>query len=359
MTTQLASVDASVLAARGVMVPLLIFDLDGVRIGVDAMLVRETLWLPELTPIEEAPGWVIGLFSLRGRIVPVIDLNLRFNHAARTCQISDQVVVLELGQQLTGLIVSVVLDVVEISPDAVQPSFEFAVNTHHLITGEVRAGDDLVMLLDTRQLMHQLQASSPLPPELEEGLAGIREEQIFSAAHFCPQATPEEHAIFRARAISLMDTVAEADVTPLVVVELAGEYFGIELDAVQEFCDITQPAFIPCCPPHILGAISLRGNLYTLLDIRSGLNLPCTLQDFGHAVITRASHWQGGQDQSVGVAVDAVHEVIYLRQEEFKPAPLHEQAEVKAVAHYDGRLMGVLDLTALLARQVFLVNETA
>lgn len=357
MTTQLASVDANI-PARVSMVTLLIFDLDGVRIGVDAMLVRETLWLPELTPIAEAPGWVVGLFSLRGRIVPVVDLNLRFNHVACPYQTSDQVVVLELGQQLTGLIVSVVLDVVEISPDAVQSSPEFAVNAHHLITGEVRAGDDLVMLLDIRQLMHQLQVFSPLSPELEEGLAGSGEGQTFSAAHFCPQATPQEHAIFRARAISLMDTVAEADVTPLVVVELAGEYFGIELDAVQEFCDIARPAFIPCCPPHILGAISLRGNLYTLLDIRGGLNLPCTSQDFARAIITRASHWQGEQDQSVGVAVDAVHEVIYLRQEEFKPAPQHEQAEVKAVAHYDGRLMSVLDLTALLARQGVLVNET-
>ena len=61
----------------------LIFDLDGARFGLDATQVRGSVWLPELTPVEEAPPWIVGIFSQRGRIVPVADLHLRFDHPTR------------------------------------------------------------------------------------------------------------------------------------------------------------------------------------------------------------------------------------------------------------------------------------
>src|SRR3989338_3908082 len=140
---------------------------------------------------------------------------------------------------------------------------------------------------------------------------------------------------------------------PLAVVELDGEYFGIELHAVQEFCDIAQPSLIPCCPPHILGAISLRGNLLTLLDLRGALNLPRASQDSGKAVITRAPTPPGAGigEQLVGVAVDEVHDVVYLRVEALQAAPAAHGAEVKGTAPYGGKMMAILNLPALLARE--------
>ena len=124
---------------------------------------------------------------------------------------------------------------------------------------------------------------------------------------------------------------------------------------MQEFCDIAQPTPIPCCPPHILGAISLRGNLFTLLDLRAALNLPRAVQGGGKAVVTLLG------EQAVGLAVDEVHDVVYLREEALQAAPaaLHEQhgAEVKGAAPYGGKMMAVLDLPALLAREEWIVNE--
>ena len=186
---------------------------------------------------------------------------------------------------------------------------------------------------------------------------GRGESEGAPSSHFCPQATPQEHAVFRARARALMEAAIEEEGTrlSLAVVELGGEYFGIELHAVQEFCDIAQPSPIPCCPPHILGAISLRGNLLTLLDLHAALNLRRMAQNGGKAVIARLG------EQAVGVAVDEVHDVIYLREEALQPAPpaLREQhgAEVKGTASYAGKMMAVLDLPALLAREEWLVNE--
>jgi len=405
---------------------LLIFDLGDARFGVDAMLVRESVWLPELTPAEEAPPHIAGIFSLRGQIVPVTDLNLRFGHPALPYRLSDQVVVLELDQLLMGLIVSEVREVIEISHDAIQPppKFDMETSAHaHLVEGEVRVGDDIVTLLDARQLVHLPRPHPSLPPQAEEGdkrphpslppqaeegdkrphpnlppqaeegdkhphpnlppLAGEGVDapsfarsagevpnipppplagEGWGGGHFCPQATPQEHAVYRTRAKTLMEAATEEEGArlSLAVVELDGEYFGIELQAVQEFCDIAQPSLIPCCPPHILGAISLRGNLLTLLDLRGALNLPRASQDSGKAVITRAptSPGAGIGEQLVGVAVDEVHDVVYLRVEALQAAPAAHGAEVKGTAPYGGKMMAILNLPALLAREEWVVNES-
>jgi purine-binding chemotaxis protein CheW len=140
----------------------------------------------------------------------------------------------------------------------------------------------------------------------------------------------------------------------LAVVELDGEYFGVELSAVLEFCDIVELSPIPCCPPHILGAMSLRGELLTLIDPHTALNLPPA--DRGSkAVIARLG------EQAVGIAVDQVHDVVYLRDEELQAAPaaLRERCGVSitGIAPYAGRTMIVLDLPALLAREEWIVNE--
>ena len=327
---------------------LLIFDLSNAHFGVDATLVRESVWLPELTPVEEAPFYVVGMFSLRNQLVPVTDLNLRFGHPSRPCGINDQIVVLEKDKLLMGVIVSEVREVIEVSPETILPPPKFHVefdNKASLIEGEIRVGDDLVTLLNTNQLVG-------LPLNLSEANPGC------PARSFCPEAPPEHHAVYRARAKALMEDIApeEGDHVALAVVELDEEYFGVELDAVQEFCEIAHISPIPCCPKHILGAINLRGNLLTLLDLRAALNLPPATQISNKAVVARLG------EHAVGVSVDEVHDVIYLRQEEIQAAPamLREQsgAEIKGAVHYAEKMMVVLDLPALLAREEWIVNES-
>lgn len=330
--------------------PLLIFDLDGARFALDATRVRESVWLPELTPVEEAPPWVVGLFSLRGRIVPVADLQLRFGHPAQRYRPGDQVVIVETDQLPMGLIVNAVIEVIELPNDAIQPppQFDAAVPCPaHLVVGEARVGDGLVALLDVAQLVHLLEGTE---------LAAAAEQSV-PVNHFCPEATPAERAQFHARAMTLQAIAAEEEGARLglAVVELGGEYFGVELAAVQEFCDIDQLSPIPCCPSHILGAMNLRGDLLTLIDPRSALNLPPAARG-GKAVVARLG------EQAVGIAVDAVHDVVYLRDEELQapPAALSERcgAEIMGTAPYADRIMTVLELPALLAREEWIVNET-
>lgn len=335
--------------------PLLIFDLDGMRFGLDATRALESVWLPELTPVEEAPTWVVGLFSLRGRIVVVTDLSLRFGHPARRYTTGDQVLVLETDQHPMGLIVSEISEVIDLPANALQPPAEFyAAAPAHLVIGEARVGDGLVAVLDVSRLTHPA------------GLATFPEgDRPMPAGQFCPDATPEERALFRARALALQEVAVEVEGERLglAVLELGGEFFGVELAAVKEFCNIVQFSPIPCCPPHILGAINLRGDLITLIDPRATLNLPPAAGSAGKAVIARASTGPdtGFSTQAVGISVDAVHEVVYLREGELQapPAALRERfgTEITGTAPYAGRILAVLNLPALLAREEWIVNE--
>ncbi len=328
---------------------LLIFDHDGARFGVDAALVRESVWLPELTPVEEAPPWVVGLFSLRGQIIPVADLHLRFEHPARRYSVEDHVVVLETDRMPLGLIVSEVLEVIDLPVDTIQspPQFDAqGAGSAHLVTGEARVGDELVALLDVSSLVQ-------LPEEAELVEAA---DQSAPARYFAPDASAEERALFRTRAKALQESSADEEGTRLglAVVELSGEYFGVELADVLEFCNVVDSYPIPCCPPHILGAMNLRGDLLTLLDPCSALNLPSG-PNGAKAVVTLLG------EQTVGIVVDEVHDVIYLREEELQapPAVLLEQcgSSIAATAPYAGGMMTLLDLPALLAREEWIVNE--
>lgn len=329
-------------------ITLLIFELYGAKFALDAKLVRETIWLPELTPIEEAPSSIAGIFSLRGSIFPVIDLNLHFGHSVMPYRLSDQIVVMEVNLSLIGVIVNAVCDVIEISLDEIQPSPIFGSLSQldsHFRIGELRVNDDIVTLLDAQKLTSWSQDFAV-------------STSVDSAKQFSPQSTLEDHAVFRTRARALMEIDVEesSGSMPIAVVVLGSECFGFELDAVQEFCEIKQVTPIPCCPSHILGVINLRGNLLTLLDVRGALNLPQD-SECGNKVVV--AHFGVSV---VGLVVDQVHDVVYLHADELRATPqaLSDDhfAEVKGTAMYKGQMMTILDLSVLLARKEWIVNET-
>lgn len=98
----------------------LIFSIQDSLLAIDAHVVREIHWLPELTPIEEAPPYVTGVFNLRGKIIPVIDLAIRLGHASQQYHLTDNLIVTEIEERLTGMIVNEVHEVTSIPPEDIE-----------------------------------------------------------------------------------------------------------------------------------------------------------------------------------------------------------------------------------------------
>ncbi len=141
---------------------------------------------------------------------------------------------------------------------------------------------------------------------------------------FCPDATPQEQAVFRERARSLaqaLESQEQDEMPPLAVVRLGEELFGIDLQAIREFAELRSVTPVPCCPAHIVGQMNLRGDLITLLDIAGALGLPPTPGKANRKVVVVNSAELGA-----GVLVDEVLDVLSLRAADVSPAPASARA---------------------------------
>lgn len=319
---------------------LLIFALDGLAYGVDAALVRETLWLPALSPADNAPPGIVGLFNRRGEILPVADLALCLGHAGHRCRGSDQVVVLAAAGAGIGVVASEVHEFAHLPAGALLPLPDLAGGAGNpLPVGCLQWGERMVTLLDAGRLaeaaMQAVRPAVPLQPE-----ATAAEETLFAA---------------RARALRQPEAPAEEGRRALAVVALGEQRFGIELGAVREFCRVGQLVPIPCCPPQVAGVFARHGHLVVLLELAAALQLPPPAAPRPQAVIGVV----GGQP--VGLAVDAVLDVVEPGAAELQapPAELLQQygSDIRAVASYRGGRVAVLDLPALLARPEWAVDE--
>ncbi len=350
----------------------LIFSLHGSLFAVNSMIVREIVWLPELTPIEEEPEFISGVFNLRGKIVPVIDLNLLFGHARERYHISDRLIVLEDKSITMGIIVHDVLDVKSIPEEDIEPLSSIIRTPHselripHFVVGEAKVGEDIIMILDYDAIL-----DFGLRFEKIEGTDELTLQDIKSEIkdYFCPEATIEEREIFHKRALGLIRPVEEEDFTglmPLAVVGLGGEYFGVELELVREFADMHDVVPVPCCPKHIIGNMNLRGDILTIIDIRGMLNLPLfdksALRTPQSKIESKVIVARTGE-LFAGVPVDEVFDVRYVNPNEISEAPSAIQAKneefINGTAPYSGRVMTILNLPKILTREDLVVNEEA
>jgi len=132
-----------------------------------------------------------------------------------------------------------------------------------------------------------------------------------------------------------------------VTFKLAGETYGINVMQVQEVLRYSEIAPVPGAPPYVLGIINLRGNVVTVIDTRHRFGLQSgELTDNSRIVIIEADN------HVVGILVDSVAEVVYLRQSEIETAPNvgnDESAKfIQGVCHKNGELLILIELDKLL-----------
>lgn len=346
--------------------PYLLFRLNKSVFAVDALAVREIIRLPELTPIEEAPGFLVGVVNLRGRILPVMDLDLRFGRAQPSYHLQDHVVVLEWQQLLMGLIVHDVLDVRDIDTHEIAPKPSYGLGTERessFIAGMAKLDQGLVMLLQLDSLLRWSDKMDAFSPQEAASLSFQPQSESAALLTYAP----EEVALFRERALSLRQPLDAHDtegLMPLAVVGLNREYFGVDLAMVREFTELREIAPVPCCPPHIVGELNLRGDLLTVVDIRSALNLPSVATSATSKIMVVEV-----ADLVAGVIVNEVWDIVYLQPGLITTGPLgarslhadhladHLTDHLKGMAVYHDKMVSILDLAKILAGGDLVVNE--
>ena len=133
-----------------------------------------------------------------------------------------------------------------------------------------------------------------------------------------------------------------------VTFQLDEETYGINVMQVQEVLRYTEIAPVPGAPDYVLGIINLRGNVVTVIDTRTRFGLPAhEVTDQTRIVIIEA------EQQVIGILVDSVAEVVYLRTSQIDSAPnvgTEESAKfIQGVSNRDGELLILVDLNKLLS----------
>ena len=127
-------------------------------------------------------------------------------------------------------------------------------------------------------------------------------------------------------------------------------FFGIDVLNVQEVLRYTEIAPVPGAPSYVLGIINLRGNVVTVIDTRQRFGLmPTEVNDNTRIVIIEADK------QVVGIMVDSVAEVVYLRQSEVETAPNvgnDESAKfIQGVCNKNNELLILVELDKMMSEE--------
>ena len=145
-------------SARPLLRECLTFRLGDEEYGIDILRVQEIRGYEQPTRIANAPAFVKGVLNLRGVIVPVVDLRLKFRLPNVAYDAVTVTVVLNVAGRTVGVVVDSVSDVVELAGDQIKssPEFNSTVDTGHVIgIGTIQQGERerMLILVDIEALM--------------------------------------------------------------------------------------------------------------------------------------------------------------------------------------------------------------
>ena len=103
-------------------IEVLSFRLGTEEYGIGILSVQEIRGYEVPTRIANAPAWLPGVLNLRGQIVPVVDMRLRFNLGQAGYDAFTVVIILNIGRHVIGMVVDGVSDVVTLTPEQVRPA---------------------------------------------------------------------------------------------------------------------------------------------------------------------------------------------------------------------------------------------
>ncbi|MDY6796633.1 MAG: chemotaxis protein CheW [Actinomycetota bacterium] len=127
----------------------LTFNLGEEEYGLEILKVREIIGLMHITRVPRMPDFVRGVINLRGKVIPVIDLRLKFGMSANEDTEETCIIVVDLDDKLMGALVDRVSEVLDIPDDDISetPDFGVSVDTR-FIQGMGRIEERVVMVLD-------------------------------------------------------------------------------------------------------------------------------------------------------------------------------------------------------------------
>ncbi len=135
------------------MVELLTFTLGAEEYAIDILKVQEIRSYETVTRIANTPAFIKGVINLRGVIVPIVDMRLKFRLGEPVFNEFTVVIILNIDKRVIGIVVDGVSDVISLAEGDIHPAPEFGTLDTQFLTGLATVDDRMLILLDIERLM--------------------------------------------------------------------------------------------------------------------------------------------------------------------------------------------------------------
>lgn len=141
-------------AALNIQQEFLTFSLGDENYAIDILTVKEIRGYESVTKIANAPPFIKGVINLRGDIVPIVDLRIKFNVGEASYNEFTIVIVLHIRSRIVGIVVDGVSDVVSLDKEHLRPPPDFGVafNSRYLL-GLATVNEQMIILVDIDELI--------------------------------------------------------------------------------------------------------------------------------------------------------------------------------------------------------------
>lgn len=138
----------------------LTFEISGESFGIEIKYVTEIIGLQPITEVPELPAYIRGIINLRGKIIPVMDVRLRFKKPFREYNDRTCVIVIDFNDISIGLIVDSVSEVLTIPESEIVPPPEINKAANKYIKGIGKASNGVKLLIDCHKLLNDDEVES-------------------------------------------------------------------------------------------------------------------------------------------------------------------------------------------------------
>ncbi|WP_029010425.1 chemotaxis protein CheW [Azospirillum halopraeferens] len=286
--------------------------------------VQEIIRMPDVVGVPRSPPSLEGLANLRGTVMSVTSLRRIFRFADVPHDDATRVVVINQGVPV-GFVVDRMAAVVTVNPEQIEPAEAIGATVDtDLLRGMIKGvnGHAMIMIIDPAHLLRN------------DGVGSGRRRSSNVAS----------------TGTEIRGDGAEAsDELQLVSFEVARQEYALCIESVQEIVQVPDSiSRIPCTDPHVLGIMTLRNRLLPLVSLRTMFNLPeAELDERSKIVVVPLD-----ENNSVGVVMDTVREVLRVRKDIVDPLPgmLGDgRGEIQSICRLNGgkRLVSILSAEQL------------
>lgn len=133
--------------------PFILFEIAQTNYAIPARLVQQMEMVSTITPVPNAPNFVEGVVFSRGQVIPVIDLRTRLGLQKTDYTLRTRLIVIQTETRTVGAIADSAREFVSIPTAAIQPPPETIGAANRYISGIIRLGERIIMLLNVEQLL--------------------------------------------------------------------------------------------------------------------------------------------------------------------------------------------------------------